>query len=242
MSRDSASTARLPGGRRARALAVCGAVVLFVGVGVAIWYAARSTANATAVQAVTSYVLVLVTAAYVVLTYALVGGQRRIARTEIETQATARLSRLLHDAKTFLIPSCERIFPLPGRGPLQNLTPLTSVDKQLLDLYWELHNLTPDSPADLEQAVKDAWRAVWMASSDTINILWAFRKEGDYADAAHREWTWDGAGRVYREEHEVGKERDPGFWYEMIRGDRVLQAVEALRELDSQVRASRSRY
>jgi len=218
------------------------ALVVGVGLGVGIWFVAHSAANAAAVQAVTSYVLVLVTAAYVALTYALVSGQRRSARNEIEANAIAKLSRLLHDARTFLIPACRRIFPLPGRGELPDVAPLASVDRQLLDLYWALHNLTPDCPADMEASVKEAWGSVWMASSDTVNILWAFRKEGDYAHEEKRDWTWEGAARIYREEHEVGRERDPGFWFEMIRGDRVLAAVEALDALDGQVRASRSRY
>jgi hypothetical protein len=170
--------------------------------GVGIFLGARHQANAAAIQTVASYVLVLVTGAYVVLTHRLVDAQRRQARDEIEVRASAELARMLHNAKRFLIPSLEAQFPLDGRGPKPDFERLARPDKALLDLYWDLNRLAPDLPRGLGNIADETWRAVWMASSDTVNILWAFRREERAADIETRSWTWEGAARFYREEHE----------------------------------------
>jgi hypothetical protein len=216
-----------------------GAVLAAAG-GVAIWLLARDEKNGPAVQAVTSYVLVIVTAVYVFFTYGLVQNQRRQARYELETRALIELARILHQARRFMAPSLSSLFPLPGRGPKPDFERLARPDKQLLDLYWDLNRLTPDLPSEIRQSADDTWRAVWAASSDTINILWAFGREEEVADAENRAWTWEGAARFYREEHEVGRQRDPGYWYEMIRGVRVEAAVAALEALEGAVERLRS--
>lgn len=205
------------------------------------WVVSADADHAPAVQAVTSYVLVIVTLAYVVLTHGLVQNQRRQARYELETRALMELGRILHQADRFMVPSLEAQFPLAGRGDKPDFERLARPDKQLLDLYWELNRLTPDLPRDIRAQADDTWRAVWRASSDTINILWAFAREAEAAKLDGRDWTWEGAARFYREEHEVGKQRDPGYWYEMIRGVQVEAAVSALGELRGEVDTLRSR-
>jgi hypothetical protein len=229
---------------RKRSLGWLGASLGFlaaVAVGVVIWFAARNAKNAPAVQAVTSYVLVLVTGTYVVITQNLVRTQRRQARYDLEMRATAELARILHQVKRFLLPALEEDFPLPGRGPRPKVDRLKGPDRQLLDLYWDLNRLTPDLPEPLRTATNDAWRTVHAASSDTVNILWAFAKEDEAASEEDRPWTWEGAAGFYRDEHVVGKTREPGAWYDMIRGVNVHRAVTTLQALDEDVERARRR-
>jgi hypothetical protein len=206
-----------------------------VGLGVLVFLGARSERDASAIQATVAYVLVIVTSIYVILTYFLVQAQRRQGRDALEAKAVVDLAKLLHRAKRFLIPSLERVFPLPGRGAKPDFERIAKPDSQLLDLYWDLNRLEPELPQSIRSKATDSWRAVWMASSDTINILWAFNREEEHAQSQGEPWSWDGAARFYREEHEVGRTMDPGFWYEMIRGERVRAAIAALNDLDSEV-------
>lgn len=206
-----------------------------IAIGVGIFFAARDERNGPAIQAVTAYVLVLVTTIYVVFTHGLMQAQRRHARDRIETEAVAELARTLHQAKRFLVPALEHEFPLAGRGAKPNFDRLAAPDKTLLDLYWDLNRIAPDLPPAIRDRADDTWRTVWMASSDTVNILWAFRCEERAASSGGRTWSWEGAARVYRDEHEVGRKRDPGAWYDMIRGERVVEAIAALNGLAAEV-------
>ncbi len=218
------------------ALILVGALVL---AGVGIWHEAHDKDAAPAVQAVTSYVLLIVTTAYVALTYNLVQHQRRQARYEIETRALMELGRILHEAKRFMVPSLQWLFPLPGRGPKPDFATLARPDKQLLDLYWDLNRLTPDLPSEVRGKADEAWQKVHAASSDTVNLLWAFSKEE--AASRGRTWTWQGAARFYLEEHEVGRQRDPSYWDEMVKGLRVNTAIKAIEALDDAVAKARAR-
>lgn len=188
-----------------------------------------------AIDAVTTMVLVGVTAAYVLLTYSLVQIQREAPQVRIQAQEKAT-----RDLLTLLSNRQQRIWQLEQSFPLadENLdaAALKDVDTdELQEFAIELHTYSMQVPQQLSGWPEVVSRMLLLFTSETMRIQGAVLKEAIDALEEERPRALENILATYN----AGKEKDPSdrtlFDY-FVSGGLIKLVADSLEKLEVEIK------